>query len=69
MHYTHRIRHCDGNKKAWLLVALDDKGEEMTSYGSYTTAMTIDELLKDARGVLPGHYDVVQIIYYADKES
>lgn len=67
--YTHRIRRCEGNKAAWLLVALDDSGNERTSYGTYTTAMTIDDLLRFSRGLLPDAEDVVQIIYYAGNED
>lgn len=62
--YTHRIRRCDGNKDAWCLVALRDDGTEMESYGGYTTAMTIDDLLRRAGGLLPSDDDVVQIVYY-----
>lgn len=66
--YTHRIRHCEGNRAAWLLVALRDDGSEIDTFGGYTTAMSIDALLKGSRGLLPGPDDVVQIIYYAEAE-
>lgn len=68
MNYTHRIRRCDGNKRAWCLVALRDDGTESESYGGYTTALSIDSLLQHAKGLLPDPTDVVQICYYA-KES
>lgn len=38
---------------AWLLVALRDDGKEMLAHGSFTTAMTLDGLLKHAKGLLP----------------
>jgi len=63
--YTHRIRRCDGNRDAWLLVALDDAGNEMQSHGSYTTALSIDALLRHSKGLLPQPGDVVEIVYYA----
>lgn len=62
--YTHRIRHCAGNRKAWCLVALRDDGSEITSYGGCTTAHSIDDLLKYSGGLLPSAEDVVQIVYY-----
>ena len=61
--YTHRIRRCSGNKKAWLLVALDDNGREIDM--ACTTAMSLDDLLRHAKGLLPEADDVVQIIYYS----
>lgn len=64
--YTHRIRRCNGNKNAWLLVCLDDNGREMQSHGSYTTALSIDSLLRHAGGLLPAPGDVVEIVYYAE---
>lgn len=62
--YTHRIRRCKGNKQAWCLVALRDDGSEITSNGGFCTAMTIDDLLRFSRGLLPASDDVVQIVYY-----
>jgi hypothetical protein len=62
--YTHRIRHCEGNKAAWCLVALRDDGTEIDTFGGYTTAMSIDALLRGAGGLLPDDDDVVQIVYY-----
>ena len=66
--FTHRIRRCDGNKDAWLLVCLNDDGEEMTSFGSYTTAMSIDALLRHSGGLLPSSEDVVQVVYYSQAQ-
>ena len=65
--YTHRIRHCDGNKAAWLLIALRDDGTEIDSHGGYVTAMTLDALLKRSGGLLPDPDDVVQIVYFRDE--
>lgn len=61
--YTHRIRHCEGNKEAWCLVALRADGSELSSYGGFTTSYSIDALLKHSRGLLPDPDDVVQIVY------
>lgn len=66
IHYTHRIRRCKGNREAWCLVALRDDGSEINSYGGYTTSMSLDSLLRHARGLLPSPEDVVQIVYYAE---
>lgn len=66
--YTHRIRRCEGNKNAWCLVALRDDGSESTCYGGYTTAMTIDDLLRFSRGLLPSAEDVVQIVYHEEEK-
>jgi hypothetical protein len=62
--YTHRIRRCDGNRDAWLLVVLDDNGREIESHGGYTTALSIDSLLRHSGGLLPQPGDVVEIVYY-----
>ncbi len=59
--YTHRIRRCNGNRAAWALVALNDKGAEIE--GALTTAMRLDDLLRHSKGLLPEADDVVQIIY------
>lgn len=62
--YTHRIRRCKGNRNAWCLVALRDDGTEIDGNGDSITAMTIDDLLRRSRGLLPSSDDVVQIVYY-----
>lgn len=69
MSYTHRIRRCNGNRKAWLLVALRDDGTEIESYGGQTTAMSLDTLLAHAGGLLPSPEDTVQIVYYAEGDK
>lgn len=63
--YTHRIRRCEGNRAAWCLIALRDDGTEIYSFGGYATAMSLDDLLRHAGGLLPASDDVVQIVYYA----
>lgn len=65
--YTHRIRRCVGNKQAWLLVALRDDGTEMLTHGAFTTAMTLDGLLRHAKGLLPDAEDCIQLIYYSEQ--
>ena len=69
MKYTHRIRRCNGNRAMWCLVALRDDGNEHDVSCAYTTAPTIDALLKFSRGLLPGPDDVVQIVYYAPEAA
>lgn len=64
--YTHRIRRCHGNREAWCLVALRDDGTELDSYGGSVTALSLDNLLRRAGGLLPSPADTVQICYYAD---
>ncbi len=58
----YRIRHCDGNKDAWLLTVLRADGTESESYGSYTTSMSLDALLANARHLTPGPGDTVEFI-------
>jgi hypothetical protein len=43
-----RIRHCAGNRQAWMLVALNADGSESDAFGSYATAMSLDGLLRSA---------------------
>lgn len=64
---THRIRRCAGNRKAWCLVALRDDGTELDTFGGFTTAMTIDDLLRRSGGLLPGPGDLIELVYYADE--
>ena len=68
MKYTHRIRRCYGNRKAWRLVALRDDGSEIDTHGAYVTGLTLDGLLSQARGLLPDPSDVVQIVYYPEPQ-
>jgi hypothetical protein len=46
-----------------MLVALDDNGAEMLGRGYWTTAMSIDGLLRHSGGLLPMPGDVVEIVY------
>ena len=66
--YTHRIRRCNGDRSAWCLIALRDDGTEIDSFGGYTTAMSIDALLRHSKGLLPGPDDVVQLVYYSPED-
>ena len=58
----YRIRRCTGNKGCWTLVALDAAGNEMTSYGSYTTSHSLDLLLKFAGHLQPKPGDQVELV-------
>ncbi len=58
---TYRIRRCNGNKAAWLLVRLVD-GMELDSFGSYTTSMSLDGLLKYAGHLTPQPGDMVELV-------
>lgn len=60
--HTHRIRRCGGNKAAWCLITLREDGSEIDSFGGYTTAMSIDLLLKNAGHLNPSTTSVVQIV-------
>jgi hypothetical protein len=66
MIYTHRIRRCNGNKKAWALVCLRDDGSEI---GPVQTALSIDSLLDFSGGYLPSSDDVVQIVYIRTSQT
>ena len=58
----YRIRHCEGNREAWCLHALRDDGSEITSYGGWTTAYSLDSLLKYAGHLTPQSGDLVELI-------
>lgn len=58
---AYRIRRCDGNKAAWLLIMLRPDGTEMDSHGAYRTAMSLDSLLADNRQPQPKPGDDVEI--------
>lgn len=58
----YRIRPCEGNTQAWCLIALRDDGSEVDSYGGYTTAMSLDALLRHARHLTPMPGDSVELI-------
>lgn len=59
-HY--RIRPCNGNKRAWCLIVLRADGSEADAFGSWTTASTLDSLLKYAGRLRPRPGDVVELI-------
>lgn len=59
-HY--RIRPCNGNRQAWLLVRIDKNGKESQSFGSYTTAMSLDHLLAHAKHLTPQPGDRIDFI-------
>jgi len=57
-----RIRHCSGNRDAWLLVKLNRDGTESDSFGSYTTAMSLDALLRNAGHLAPRPGETIELI-------
>lgn len=59
-HY--RIRRCTGNRDAWILCRLRDDGSESNSYGSYTTAVSLDALLAHAGHLTPLPGDSVELV-------
>ena len=66
--FTHRIQRCEGNRDAWMLVALRKDGTEIDSYGGFTTAMSIDDLLCHASHLSPGPKDAVELVlFHANK--
>lgn len=60
---TYRIRHCDGNKAAWLLVRLNPDGTEPDYFGAYTTGISLDSLMKHAGHLTPQAGEIVEFIY------
>lgn len=46
----YRIRRCNGNRDAWMIAALREDGSEIDSYGGWTTAYSIDALVKGTPG-------------------
>lgn len=58
-----RIRRCNGNRAAWMLVILRDDGTERDSFGSYHTSMSIDGLLETAGHLRPAAGDAVELVY------
>jgi hypothetical protein len=58
----YRIRHCEGAKDAWCLIALRDDGTEIDSYGGYTTSYSLDLLLKHAGHLKPMPGDRVELV-------
>jgi hypothetical protein len=59
---TYRIRPCEGNRKAWCLIRLREDGSEIDSFGGYTTALSLDNLLKYAGHLTPKRGDWVEFI-------
>jgi hypothetical protein len=59
---AYRIRPCEGNKDAWCLVALREDGSEIDSYGGFTTACSLDSLLKYAGHLQPKPGDRVEFV-------
>lgn len=57
-----RIRRCNGNRAAWILMRLNDKGQESDIFGSYTTALSLDSLLKYAGHLTPQAGDHVEVV-------
>lgn len=58
----YRIGRCNGNRAAWLLCRLRDDGSESHSFGSYTTALSLDALLQRAGHLTPQPGDVVELV-------
>lgn len=57
-----RIRRCNGNRAAWILMRLNDKDEEVYSFGSCTVALSLDSLLKYAGHLTPQAGDHVELV-------
>lgn len=51
----YRIRHCDGNREAWMIVALRPDGTEIDSFGGWTTSYSVDTLLRGFGLTNSGH--------------
>lgn len=58
----YRIRRCEGNRDAWMLVALRDDGTEIDSFGGWTTSYSVDSLLKHAGHPTPKPGEIVELI-------
>ncbi|RWC91668.1 MAG: hypothetical protein EOS72_03160 [Mesorhizobium sp.] len=58
----YRIRRCNGNRNAWGLYSLREDGTERESFGSYTTAMSIDSLLANAGHLKPLPNEIVELV-------
>lgn len=57
-----RIRRCEANRSAWMLVHLRDDGTEIDSYGGYTTSRSLDALLERVGHLQPKPGDIVELI-------
>jgi hypothetical protein len=58
----YRIRRCNGNRDAWILLALSADGSEPEAAFSYKTAMTIDRLLDGVKPPYPVPGDTIEIV-------
>ena len=63
-----RIRRCDGNHKAWMLVTLDGQNREYDIPRTYTTNTSLDILLSYGITQLsptcqPKPGDIIELIY------
>lgn len=59
---SYRIRRCNGNKRAWLLIHLRKDGTEIESHGGSKTSVSIDSLLEDHRHPLPSPGDKIELV-------
>jgi hypothetical protein len=58
-----RIRPCGGNKSAWCLTLLRADGTEIDSNGGWTTAFSVDALLRTPHEYLrPQPGDSVELV-------
>ncbi|MEJ0068297.1 MAG: hypothetical protein WDO24_05720 [Pseudomonadota bacterium] len=58
----YRIRRCNGNKRTWLICRLRADGTELESYGGFTTAYSVDQLLEHAGHLTPKPGDQVELV-------
>lgn len=57
-----RIHHCEGNRNAWLLARIRRDGSDSDSFGSYTTALSLDSLLWHAGNLAPKPGEIIEFI-------
>lgn len=57
-----RIRRCNGNHNAWMLVHLRDDGSEIDSFGGSITAVCIDWLVNRPSHLQPRPGDIVELV-------
>lgn len=61
----YRIRRCNGNRRAWIMLTLRNDGTELDVAFSYWTSMTIDGLF--ARGASAiGAYATIELVWTAE---
>ncbi len=58
----YRIRRCEGNEAAWLLVILRDDGSEAEQWPQYRTALSLDALIADADYLRPLPGDSIELV-------